>query len=273
MRYLLFAVVLLFVAPSAEAQQLQQRRIACGEGLVELHKPQGFRPASFSSGEVGISFIGHSTFLIRSPQDVKVITDYNPYFRADVLPDIATMNTDRANHMVPLPEPGIAYPLYGWNRGNGMPHHDVTYKDVRVYSEPTNIYVVGGRTTNETAIFVIQTAGLCIAHLGHTAHILDGEMVRKLGRIDIAMTPVDRMVTSSYEEIVHNIQALHPRVVIPMHTNTGWETLQLLAYTKDRFKMRSDIGDSIVLSREMLPENTQIWVLQPRSAGRRFGTY
>ena len=272
MRYLFFAVVLLFISQSADAQQ---RRIACGEGLVELHQPQGFQPASFSAGEVGIRFIGHSTFLIRSPEDVKIVTDYNPYFRADVLPDIATMNTDRANHMVPVPEPGIAYPLYGWDRGEGMPHHDVTYKDVRVYSEPTNIYVMGGRYTNETAIFVVQTAGLCIAHLGHTAHILDDEMVHQLGQIDIAMTPVDRAVTSSYEEIVHNIQALHPRIVIPMHTNTGWETLQFLAYTKDQFKVRNDIGDSITVSREMLPEDTQIWVLQPRGGGGggRFGTY
>jgi L-ascorbate metabolism protein UlaG (beta-lactamase superfamily) len=271
MRYLLLAAVFLFASHIADAQQ-QPRRIACGEGLVQTN-PRGIQLASFAAGDVGIRFVGHSTFLIRSPEGVKVVTDYNPYFRAEATPDIATMNTDRANHMMPVPEPGIAYPLYGWDRGQGMPHHDITFKDVRVYSEPTNIYVMGGNHySNETAIFVIQTAGLCIAHLGHTAHILDDELVRQLGQIDIAMTPVDRTVTSSYEEIVHNIQALHPRIVIPMHTNIGWETMQFLAYTKNAYKVRNDIGDSITVARETLPEDTQIWVLQPKGSAR-FGTY
>jgi L-ascorbate metabolism protein UlaG (beta-lactamase superfamily) len=257
-----FRVVAAGIAAVAFASAADaQTRIACGEGLVE--RPRLIHRAAAEADGVPIRFIGHATFLIRSPQGVKVVTDYNDVFRAETLPDIATMNANRGNHRTFHIEPGIAHALYGFDRGDGIPRHDVMFKDVRVYSEPTNIVSYGSRYTNETAIFVIQVAGLCIAHLGHTAHALDEATVRKLGAIDIAMTPVDRIVTQSYEEIFHNIKALNPRVVIPMH-DIGWTTEQFLAEAGRRFPVKRGLGDAIEVSRATLPKDTDIWVLQAR---------
>jgi L-ascorbate metabolism protein UlaG (beta-lactamase superfamily) len=251
----------------------QQNRIACGQGMVEnrspLFKPSAIRRVALVSDVVPIKFIGHATFVVRSPQDVVIVTDYNDYYRAGVRPDIATMNTDRGNHSTFRIEPGVTHPLYGWDTGNGIPYHDVTYKDVRVYSEPTNISPMGNRNTNETAIFVIQVGGMCIAHLGHTAHVLDDELVRRLGTIDIVMSPVDRAVTQSYEEIFHNVRALKPRIVIPMH-DIGWTTVQFVAEAQRHFSIRKDVGDTIEVSRDTLPRETEVWVMNPRG---RFGSY
>jgi len=210
-----FGVVLagaVAAALSFASSAVAQTRMACGEGLVQRPVSPIHRAAS-EADRIPIRFIGHATFLIRSPQGVNVITDYNDYYRAEVLPDIATMNSNRGNHRTYHIEPQVAHALYGFDRGDGIPRHDITFKDVRVYSEPTNIFPYGQRYTNQTAIFVIQVGGLCIAHFGHTGHMLDDETARKLGQIDIVLTPVDRTVTQSYEELFHNIRALRARVV------------------------------------------------------------
>lgn len=265
-----FLVVFLVTIGPAAAQQT---RIACGQGMVENRPPALKRSAiqhvSLTSEKVPIKFIGHATFTIRSPQGVYVVTDYNDYYRADVRPDIATMNTRRGNHSTYRIEPGVAHALYGWDQGTGIPYHDITFKDVRVYSEPTNIFPMGSRNTNETAIFVIQVGGMCIAHLGHTAHILDADVVQRLGTIDIVMSPIDRSVTQSYEEVLHNIRMIKPRIVIPMH-DFGWTTQQFIAEAQREFAIRKDLGDMVEVSRDALPQNTEVWVLQSRG---RFGSY
>jgi L-ascorbate metabolism protein UlaG (beta-lactamase superfamily) len=264
-------VAFFLIIGSAAAQQAN--RIACGQGMVENRSPilkhSAIRYAATAAEPVPIKFIGHATFTIRSPQGVNVVTDYNDYYRADVRPDIATMNTQRGNHSTYRIEPGVAHALYGWDRGAGIPYHDVTFKDVRVYSEPTNIYPHGNRNTNDTAIFVIQVGGMCIAHLGHTAHVLDDDLVRRLGTIDIAMTPVDRTVTQSYEETFHNLRMLKPRIVIPMH-DIGWTTQQFIAEAQRHYPIRKDLGDTIQVSRDTLPSDTEVWVMQPRG---RSGSY
>ena len=249
MRLVTVGLVAIFVFIGAASAQ--QTRLACGQGLVELQTPTIKRATiarvALDADVVPIKFIGHATFLIRSPQGVTVVTDYNDYYRTDIVPDIVTMNTNRGNHATFSIDPGIKHALYGWDTGSGIPYHDVTYKDVRVYSEPTNIFAMGNRNSNETAIFVIQVAGMCIAHLGHTAHVLDEELVRRLGTIDIAMSPVDRIVTQSYDEIFYNLRLLKPRIVIPMH-DIGWTTQQFLAEAQKQYPIRRDLGDTIQVS-------------------------
>src|SRR4030088_1864549 len=49
--------------------------------------------AAGPEGDVGLTFLGHASFLIESPQGVRIVTDYNDMIRAPVTPDIGTMNT------------------------------------------------------------------------------------------------------------------------------------------------------------------------------------
>ena len=43
--------------------------------------------------EIGLTFVGHATFLIETPQGVRIATDYNDATRPPVTPDVVTMNT------------------------------------------------------------------------------------------------------------------------------------------------------------------------------------
>ena len=59
-------------------------------------------------------FLGHATFLIESPQLVRIATDYNDYVRPPVLPDIVTMNHAHDTHYTDHPDPAIKHVLRGW---------------------------------------------------------------------------------------------------------------------------------------------------------------
>ena len=57
-------------------------------GLIATRSPlfqrASFRIAALNADQVRMTYIGHSTFLIESPQLVRVATDYNDYVRPPV---------------------------------------------------------------------------------------------------------------------------------------------------------------------------------------------
>ena len=69
--------------------------------------------AALNSDQVRLTFIGHATFLIESPQLVRIATDYNDYVKPPVLPDIVTMNHAHDTHYTDHPDPAIKYVLRG----------------------------------------------------------------------------------------------------------------------------------------------------------------
>jgi hypothetical protein len=74
-----------------------------------LVQPASLRLAALERDQLRLSYIGHSTFLIESPQLVRIATDYNDYVKSPLLPDIATMNHAHSTHYTLSPDPGIIY--------------------------------------------------------------------------------------------------------------------------------------------------------------------
>ena len=76
--------------------------------------PAAFKLAELKADDVRLTFLGHSTFVIESPQLVRIVTDYNDYLRPPVMPDIVTMNHAHDTHYTDTPDPAIKYVLRGW---------------------------------------------------------------------------------------------------------------------------------------------------------------
>ena len=72
-----------------------------------------FDLAALNSDQVRLTFLGHATFLIESPQLVRIATDYNDYIRLPLLPDIVTMNHAHDTHYSDHSDPAIKYVLRG----------------------------------------------------------------------------------------------------------------------------------------------------------------
>jgi L-ascorbate metabolism protein UlaG (beta-lactamase superfamily) len=212
-----------------------------------------------------LTYLGHSSFLIESPDGVRIVTDYNGVHRAKVTPDIITMNNAHSTHYSDHIEPGVKFVLRGWDPGGGVAHHNMQYRDVRVTNVPTNVRGFGETRYNGNSIFVFELADLCIAHLGHLHHTLTETHLAELGTIDIVLVPVDGAFTLNQPEMIEILRQVKARIAVPMHVFTDETLARFLARAAERgFAARRAPGPQITLSRADLPEKPEIVVLPGR---------
>ncbi len=210
-----------------------------------------------------ITFIGHATFLIESPELVRIATDYNDYVRPPVLPDIITMNHAHDTHYTDHPDPAIKHVLRGWGPTPEQPAiWDLKYRDVRVRNVPTNIRDWNGGTERYgNSIFIFEIANLCIAHLGHLHHTLTQQQLNEIGRIDVVLAPVDGNYTLDLDGMMEVLTALKPQLIIPMHF-FGWYTLdRFVARAQQQWPVERAEVPSVVVSKTTLPATPKVLVL------------
>ncbi len=234
-------------------------------GLPPRAVPAGFRPAALGPDQAAITFVGHATFLIESPGGVRAATDYNDLIRPSVTPDIATMNRAHATHHSFAPDPGIRHVLRGWSGPGQAARHDLQVGDLRVRNVPTNIRDEdGGTRLYGNSIFVFETAGLCIAHLGHLHHPLEPEHLKDLGRIDVALVPVDGSWTLNLDDMMGVLKMLNPSLVLPMHYFGPATLARFLEKVHDQFTVAFNETASVTVSRATLPPRPKVLVLPGR---------
>lgn len=224
-----------------------------------------FSRAALQQDEVGLTFLGHATFLIETPRGVRIATDYSDGTRPPVTPDVATMNKAHSTHFSHQPEPGIKHVLRGWNPTGGPAHHDLMVQDLRIRNVSTNIRSYGGTTEYDgNSIFVFETAQLCIAHLGHLHHALTPEHLKKLGRIDVLLVPVDGGYTLETFDMVEVLRSINAPLMIPMHFFGSSTLNRFLASAREHFPVEFSDKAALVLSRATLPKSPKILVLPGR---------
>jgi L-ascorbate metabolism protein UlaG (beta-lactamase superfamily) len=228
--------------------------------------PAAWQLAALNPDQVRITFAGHSTFLIESPQLVRIATDYNDYVRPPVVPDIITMNHAHDTHYTDRPDPAIKYVLRGWGQSESQPaRHDITVKDVRVRNVPTNIRDWGGRTErNGNSIFIFEIANMCIAHLGHLHHTLNQQQLNEIGRIDAVMAAVDGNLTLDLDGMVEVLHSLKSPLIIPMHYFSSFTLGRFIERMRQDFEVEASPIPSVVISKTTLPAKPKVLVLPGR---------
>lgn len=247
---LMAAALVLLGAPLARAACLP---IA---GLAPPLVPAAFGPAQvrgLEAGQVRLTFLGHASFLIETPAGASAITDYNGINTGPYPPDVVTMNNAHTTHWTDAVEPGVQHVLRGWDPDGGMAVHGVTVKDLRVRNVPTNTRSFGGTRRNGNSIFVFETNGLCIAHLGHLHHTLTDEHLAELGLIDVLLVPVDGGYTLDHAGMVEVIRQINPAVVVPMHYFSLVNLERFLARLAPSWQVVRRESPELVLSRATLP--------------------
>ncbi len=231
-----------------------------GAGLV----PAAFTAAAKSaSGQVRVSFAGHSSFLIETPGGASAFTDYNGYVPWPRLPDIVTMSNTHGSHNTDTVPPGIKFVLRGWDPQGGIAKHNMKFKGLRVRSIPTNIGIFAGKPSNENSIFVFEVARLCLVHLGNLRHVLTRRELAELGQVDVLFVPVDGSSTLTYEELLQVIGQLGPRLIIPMHFGFDDYVGDFEAFAAKHFAVRRHVAKTLVISRKSLPRRPTVLFLTP----------
>jgi L-ascorbate metabolism protein UlaG (beta-lactamase superfamily) len=224
--------------------------------------PAALRLAALGADQVRITYAGHATFLIESPQLVRIATDYNDYVRPPLPPDIVTMNHAHSTHYTDHPDPSIKLVLRGW-RDDGKPAgHDVAFKDVHVRSVSSNIRDwAGGTERNGNSIFIFETANLCIAHLGHLHQTLTKAQLDEIGRVDVVMAPVDGNYTLDLDGMIEVLGALKAQMIIPMHFFSAYTLDRFLSRVRETYPVEYNETPSIVVSKTTLPAKPTVVVL------------
>jgi L-ascorbate metabolism protein UlaG (beta-lactamase superfamily) len=224
------------------------------------------RLAALAADQVRISYAGHSTFLIESPQSVRIATDYNDYVQVPRLPTIATMNRAHDTHFSEYPNPAIAHVLRGWAPGGAPARHDLQVQDVRVRNVPTNIRdYSGGTDRHGNSIFIFEVGSLCIAHLGHLHHTLNQQQLDDMGRVDVVLVPVDGSFTLDIEGMMEVLRALKAPLMIPMHYFSLYTLQRFVERARSQsWEVEWTSESSVIASRATLPSTPKILVLPGR---------
>jgi L-ascorbate metabolism protein UlaG (beta-lactamase superfamily) len=236
--------------------------LACGVS-ASLAPPLSLAAYTAAAPGVQITALGHASFLIRTPANVTIVTDYNGVNIPDEPPTIATMNHAHSTHYTMHPDPRIKYVLHGWKEGDKIPDYDLTVGDVRVRNLPTNIRDWNGGTEYYgNSIFVFESAGLCIAHLSHLHHLLNDEDIAALGPLDVVMMPIDGVWTMNHEDIAKVMFSLHAPLYIPFHYYGDVDLVKRFLHVVDgQYTVTWSQTPTVTLSRATLPVAPEILVL------------
>jgi L-ascorbate metabolism protein UlaG (beta-lactamase superfamily) len=264
-----FAFVLmplwLCLGGSAGAQMPVSRCVAVAQSapasIAVAYLPAQDAPGMQAAEEVTIRYLGHSTFLIISPEGVTIATDYNGYAGGET-PRVVTMNHAHTTHYTDNPDPAIEHVLRGWNPEGGKAEHSVAVGDVLIRNVTTDIRRWGGGVEPDgNSIFIFETGRLCIGHLGHLHHVLEPADLAFIGQLDIVMVPVDGSMTMDQSAMVATLKVLKARLILPMHY-FGPDTLnRFLIRLGEEFEVEINRRAEIVVSPSSLPPAPKVLVL------------
>lgn len=212
-------------------------------------------------GEVRITFVGHATFRIESPQGVIIATDFAG-FAGGVLPTVVTMNRAHTTHWTPFPDPNIRHVLKGWGPDGAPADHNLKVDDVLIRNVTTDVRDWGGgRVKDGNSFFIFEIEDLCIGHTGHLHHELGPEHLALIGQLDVLMLPVDGGYTMRQESMVEVVKLLKARLVLPMHAFTRGNLAQFMARMADDFATQTSAEPTMVVTSRSLPDKTTVLAL------------
>jgi L-ascorbate metabolism protein UlaG (beta-lactamase superfamily) len=174
------------------------------------------------SGAAGLRWFGQAMFLLTSPGGTSVALDpFNDIgytIPAPLNANVTTITHEHPDHNNgPLGGADVVRGLTadGWNDVDRTVG-DVRIRSVRAYHDDTQ-----GSARGRNTIFVYETGGLRIVHLGDLGHQLDDSHVTSIGGpVDVLMIPVGGVFTIDAAAATAVVARLQPKLVFPMHYKT-----------------------------------------------------
>ncbi len=78
----------------------------------------------------------------------------------------------------------------------------------------------GGSKRGRNTIVILDDGDVRLVHLGDLGHTLDAATVQAIGRVDVLLVPVGGFFTIDHDQAAAVVEALDPRIVIPIHYKT-----------------------------------------------------
>jgi L-ascorbate metabolism protein UlaG (beta-lactamase superfamily) len=209
-------------------------RLVIGTVLVTL---LGVPAARASSRPVAyLTWYGQSCFLLESIGGARIVMDPVPtnlgYLPpADLRADAVTISHEHPDHTnlalvqgKPRVLRGLTADKKGWMRIHEKVK-DITVRSVGVYHDRKR-----GAELGLDTIFIFETGGVRIAHLGDLGHSLTDRQLSAIGSVDVVLVPVGGNWTLDARAATYVVDQIRPRLmIIPMHYKTDAVTIKELA--------------------------------------------
>lgn len=210
-----------------------------------------------------LEWLGHSSFLLTSPQGVRVLTDPNGLHPVPTTPDLVTVSNLHGTHTAVRQVPTAPRVLWGINPDGTWNQLALTLRDLSLFNLPS----YASRTNPESSpvhnsIFVFRAGNLCVVHLGNLRHPLTRQQLQRIGKPDVVLIPADGQWTMPYDDALTVIQQLQPQLVVPMHLDFAEHAEVFVQYTGERYPVRRLPGHTLPLGRHLLPASTEIVVFR-----------
>jgi L-ascorbate metabolism protein UlaG (beta-lactamase superfamily) len=234
-----------------------------GRHLVQARGNNG---KSLALGSYFLQWYGHSSFLIHSGSQTKVVADPNFNVTPGIQADAVTISNDHFTHNNTGAVTGNPVILRGITFKQTWQPIRTSVKDITIVNIPSQRSANWGAIAN--SIFVYEMGSLCLAHLGNIGHLLTEEQVKVLQRVDVMMVPIDAMTNLGFEDVIKVIDQVKPPIVIPMHYDIARQAELFAVFAKEHYPVIRVAESQLTLNRSMLPKTTEVYVLaHPRSAG------
>jgi L-ascorbate metabolism protein UlaG (beta-lactamase superfamily) len=214
-----------------------------------------------------LRWYGQSMFLLGTPAGASILLDPFSEIGYTMPPPldatIATITHEHPDHSNAALAGSAARILRGLT-ADGWAEIDEEGDGYRIRTVPTFHDDQQGAARGRNAVFVLEVAGLRIAHLGDLGHQLDAEQTRALGGpVDVLMVPTGGGFTIDAAGATELVAALQPRIVFPMHYKTDRIAFPLA--TVDEFlegKTVQRVGSTNMrVSKADLPAEVTVMVL------------
>ena len=214
-----------------------------------------------------ITWYGHAAFLIET-QGLRIILDpyrspdSGGYLPIDEPADLVIVSHEEDVYHSHV---GQIVPPFQLVKALEMPEGGEVIKGIRF--ETVHVYEHADRKPEEKVTIIhFRSEDMHLVFLGDLGHSLTEEEVAPLRGADIVLIPAGGPPTIDYPDIPPLIDAIGPRLVVPMHFKTRKINLNIKPVIKFLEAMPGEPvmrtgSTSIEVSRETLPEQRTIFVL------------
>jgi len=209
---------------------------------------------------VKVRWLGHASFLVTAQDGTRWLSDpYEDsigYMMPPIDPDFVTISHPHFDHA--SLQAIIGYPPVFDRRGS------VHFRGHHVRGVLTYHDAMGGERWGDNVAFVVEFAGIRLAHLGDLGHVLTHYQRAELRAVDVLMIPVGGTYTLDAAGAIEVVKQLEPRIIIPMHYRTAevvfpLEGVEMFANRWPRTIFHQ--GSTLEISQAMLGGESQVHVL------------
>lgn len=210
-----------------------------------------------------IQWLGHSSFLITSQDNKKIITDpYTPGRGLSYAPitdsaDVVTKSHDHPDHNNTRAVRGnpVVLAQAGVQTVKGL-----EIRAVELFHDES-----GGTQRGNDLAFCFKIDGLNLCHLGDLGHRLTQTQISSISPVDILFLPVGGYFTVDAKAASDVARSLNPKLIFPMHYKTSKADFPIAGvddFLKDKKNVLNLKTSEFEIKKENLPHDTEIVVLQ-----------